>query len=548
LLGPRDITPPVVNDIEVDSIRCCKNATLTAVVEDQCSSVAEAEYFLLNEGGCGDPGTGTPMNAADGSFDSTVEGVDAVIDVPCPDGTYNLWVRGRDAAGNWGECKFYLLVVQNGAPTTYNVTVEDMTVKATIEGLSVLGAEYFIDQKGPVGFGTPMNAADGAFGDNKEDVVAEITENLSIGSHTIYVHGKDSEGYWGNFGKADFTVYVSTNVNITYPTEGWYKDTVTVSYTTDGTECSYRYINNGTESQWSSVTCNNDFVFDTNSCLDGSDTCTIEVRAKDGLYYGYDSATFSVDNSAPIITYVSLSSDHVEQNSLLNITSDGHDPQGLKSCYAFLMSGDNVLESFNLGSDCSDTELIPSDVPDGDYIIKVRARNRVDTDSFAETALKVGKAPGNGVTSITGGSSGSSSGSYYGNYYAFSNERTCVEKWICTSWSKCVDGNRTRTCIDENRCNTTAIKPNEKIDCKVNIPEEEGGVEGNVTETTQEIKYPAVGITGLFLSAISDPLTALIIIIGIIILVYLINRILRKRSKKNGKGKKGTVGIKRRRK
>ena len=140
----------------------------------ECNNIVEAEYFLLKEGGCGDPGTGTPMDASDGTFDSPSEGVEAVIDVPCPDGAYNLWIRGKDAAGNWGACEFYLLIVENGAPTTYNVFVEDLTVTATIEGLSVVGAEYYIDMMGPSGLGTAMNPVDGLFDSGIEDVIAEI--------------------------------------------------------------------------------------------------------------------------------------------------------------------------------------------------------------------------------------------------------------------------------------------------------------------------------------------------------------------------------------
>jgi hypothetical protein len=536
LLGPRDITPPVVTDIGTDSLKCCQVTTLSAVINDQCSNVTEAEYFLVNEGGCGDPGTGTPMSATDGSFDSSTEAVNAIIDVPCPDGTYNLWIRGRDAAGNWGACEFYLLVVDNGATTTYNVIVNDMTVKATIEGFAV-AAEYFIDEIGPVGSGTPMNAADGEFNSNIEDVIAELNENLSVGSHTVYVHGKNSEGYWGNFGSAEFVIYeMIPNIDITNPVNSWYKGTVTVSYTTEGIECHYMYINNGTESEWFPITCNNDFVFDTNNCTDGSNICTIDVRTRKWSFYGYDSVTFSVDNSAPIITYVSLSSSQVEQNSSINITSDGHDPQGLLSCYALLMSGDTQVKSYNLGLDCSDTELITG-VPDGDYIIRVRARNNAYTDSFAEAPLKIGTTFENIESTGTV--------QHYGGFYAAGSGK-CTEKWVCTAWNECIDGNRTRSCIDENHCNTTEIKPNEKIDCKVNIPEEE--VEGNATETIQEIKYPGAGITGLFLSVISDPLAVLIIIIVLIVLFYLIRRVLRKRSGKNGKGKKGTVGIKGRRK
>jgi hypothetical protein len=50
----------------------------------------------------------------------------------------------------------------------------------------------------------------------------------------------------------------------------------------------------------------------------------------------------------------------------------------------------------------------------------------------------------------------------------------CVEKWVCTDWSACVDGLQTRTCTDENSCGTEEDKPLETQPCV----EEEGGILG----------------------------------------------------------------------
>ncbi len=525
LLGPMDITPPVVSDISVNSPRCCETAEITALAEDPmgCNNIVEAEYFFVTEGGCGDPGTGVSMNAQDGYFDSPSEIVEALINVPCPDGAYNLWIRAKDAAGNWGECTFYMVIVQNSAPTTYNVYVEDLTVTATIEGLSVVGAEYFIDWMGPSGLGTPMDAVDGTFDSYIEDVIGELDPGLSPGLHRVYVHGKDNGGYWGLFAYAEFTVYEGPEITITAPAPGWYKGIITVSHTTAGTVCDYRYVDNGTESAWFSITCNADFDFDTASCMDG-EPCVIELRASNGLFYGYDAVTITVDNSAPIITYVSAPA-QAERNETINITSDGHDPQGLKSCWAFLMSGEDVIESYNLGLDCADEELIP-DVADGNYIIRVRARNNADTDSFAETGLIVGEGAPPSPPSPPGGSPS-------GGYYSSSVQKECVEKWVCSEWSECT-GTQVRECIDENACGTVSSKPAEEQACE--MPEEEVPEE----EPEEEVKVPAVGITGLLIGALTDPLTAFIILIGIIILAYLLYRILKRGG---GKKKKGSVSM-----
>jgi hypothetical protein len=60
-------------------------------------------------------------------------------------------------------------------------------------------AEYFIDSLGVDGTGIPMSASDGAFDSLAERVIASVPiEDLTTGSHTLYVHGMDSQGNWGS--------------------------------------------------------------------------------------------------------------------------------------------------------------------------------------------------------------------------------------------------------------------------------------------------------------------------------------------------------------
>ena len=43
----------------------------------------------------------------------------------------------------------------------------------------------------------------------------------------------------------------------------------------------------------------------------------------------------------------------------------------------------------------------------------------------------------------------------------------CVEKWVCSEWSECKDGVKTRTCTDVNNCGTAENKPIESETCAV---------------------------------------------------------------------------------
>ena len=90
---PADTTGPAVTGVAWSA------GTLTASATDAASAIAAAEWF---EGA--DPGTGagSPMAAADGTFDTASETVRADTSALAP-GTHTLSVRALDAAGNWGQ-------------------------------------------------------------------------------------------------------------------------------------------------------------------------------------------------------------------------------------------------------------------------------------------------------------------------------------------------------------------------------------------------------------------------------------------------------------
>jgi hypothetical protein len=43
----------------------------------------------------------------------------------------------------------------------------------------------------------------------------------------------------------------------------------------------------------------------------------------------------------------------------------------------------------------------------------------------------------------------------------------CTENWTCSTWSACVNGLQTRTCIDGNSCGTTSLKPIVQQSCEI---------------------------------------------------------------------------------
>jgi len=77
---------------------------LTGKISDISSGgsiIAGAEWF---EGSDPGPGNGKPLSAKDGSFDSPEEEVRTSIDITAwALGVHDLWVRGKDIRGNWGN-------------------------------------------------------------------------------------------------------------------------------------------------------------------------------------------------------------------------------------------------------------------------------------------------------------------------------------------------------------------------------------------------------------------------------------------------------------
>jgi len=89
-------------------------------------------------------------------------------------------------------------------------------------------AEYFVNVTGSNGTGTPLSAADGSFDAYVEPVEATIdVSGWTIGNYTIYVHGLDVKGNWGNFSDivveiVDEQIMYVDNIEMSYETQGYF--------------------------------------------------------------------------------------------------------------------------------------------------------------------------------------------------------------------------------------------------------------------------------------------------------------------------------------
>ena len=106
---------------------------LNATADDRTSGagvVAGAEFFLAaSEPTPAERGSGTPLDAADGTFDTAVENVTWSAALAIAPGAACVWVHARDAAGNWGPYEASCFVVLSAGP--------DVTPPATARVMGV---------------------------------------------------------------------------------------------------------------------------------------------------------------------------------------------------------------------------------------------------------------------------------------------------------------------------------------------------------------------------------------------------------------------------
>lgn len=145
------------------------------------TNISMAEYFWDTDPG---EGSGTPMLAADGTFDEAIEEVVESTVVNLALGVHKFSVRVQDPNGAWGPV--FTMVIDSWEST---VTAQDFNVSM---------AEFFWDTDPGEGSGTPMLASDGNFNEAVEAIMAN-SGNIpgTLGPHVLYVRAREDEGVWG---------------------------------------------------------------------------------------------------------------------------------------------------------------------------------------------------------------------------------------------------------------------------------------------------------------------------------------------------------------
>lgn len=182
------------------------------------SRVAGAELFIDTLGGFA---SGLQMNPVDGAYDASAENGYAIIPQTqvnfLASGNHTIYVRARDAAGNWGPAQTLTLLVDRDQASVSgvtaspnpanNVTSIQLTASASDPTTNLVAAEWFRNVDPGLGRGAPMSAADGSFSSKTEGLKATININgWPTGVQTLYVRVRDAAGNWSRAAQATLTV------------------------------------------------------------------------------------------------------------------------------------------------------------------------------------------------------------------------------------------------------------------------------------------------------------------------------------------------------
>ncbi len=184
------------------------NGTLTARVDDSergNSKIKAVEYYQDDV----TAGTGIAMTVG-----TTTATEDSTAAVSVPAGQHVYYVRGQDAADQWGPFSSVLVTgADAGGPTTSGATLSPRLIRPTGGAVQVSAtgddsasgnshidkAEYFIDTVGADGTGVPMTVSQAAPVASVDGVLTAATVlGLAEGGHPVYVHSRDAQGNWGS--------------------------------------------------------------------------------------------------------------------------------------------------------------------------------------------------------------------------------------------------------------------------------------------------------------------------------------------------------------
>ena len=133
------------------------------------------------------------------------------------EGVHTVFVRGQDAAGNWGPVSSGALVIDRSGPSIADgrgtpdpsqggPSIAIQAVAADPASSTIVAAEWFGGADPGPGHGTAMTAIDGSFDASVEQVGSVVPADPTFGERVIRVRARDAAGNWGPVGLMSYLV------------------------------------------------------------------------------------------------------------------------------------------------------------------------------------------------------------------------------------------------------------------------------------------------------------------------------------------------------
>ncbi len=221
-------------------------AKVTAIVQDSqnnsqvSSRVVQAVAFFDDAAAPTPTHKGMTLQATDGAFDSSVEGVYGLVPLSqvktwaTTQGDHKLYVYGQDAAGNWGATTMATFVVDTAKPVISSLSVAPtpgsspatMTVTTNLSGVQTsditVGEVWFGGTDPGVGRATKVTVT--YTGTQATFTIPRA--QLLLGSTTVNLRLQDKAGNWSVAASGTATVSATpvdtqTFDSTTFPPTGW---------------------------------------------------------------------------------------------------------------------------------------------------------------------------------------------------------------------------------------------------------------------------------------------------------------------------------------
>ena len=195
-----DKTAPIASGLTLTPSASNNTAvSISAAANDTASNVTTGEFFI---DAVGVAGSGTALTASPVAPSTTLTGtIPAATVAALTAGNHTVYVRAKDAAGNWGATISTVLIIDRTPPTFSGISISPTSINAgtasvtlTVNGAAdtggsgVAGGEYWFGTTNITpGTGTAFTGASG---------ISVATGALTPGSYTLRVRIRDGAGNW----------------------------------------------------------------------------------------------------------------------------------------------------------------------------------------------------------------------------------------------------------------------------------------------------------------------------------------------------------------